>query len=122
MTPIKFKSNLREVSRGLDRMSERIVEELAEEAVRVAKRRIARDSGKTAAAIDYEIVSKTLARVGTTRGADPEKVGLWLEIRDAFRGRYSWLGPSLDETETRAKIIARAIAKSEAARIAAKTR
>ena len=117
MTPVRFESNLREHHRALGRMSERIVEEMAEEAVRIARRRIARDTGRTAASIDYELVSKTLARVGAG-----EKPGLFLEVAEHLGGKYEWLTPSIEGVEAVSQAIALGVAKAEAARLAARTR
>ena len=117
MTPIKFKSNLPQILDGAEDISRAVVEALAEEAVKAARRRVVRDTGATARSIGYELRSATRARVGAEQEA-----GLWLEIRRAFRGSYKWLGPALDETEVVARAIALAAARYEAAKVATKTR
>ncbi len=117
MTPVKFESNLRQHHRALDRMSEKIVEELAEEVVRFARRRIARDTGVTARSISYEVVSTTLARVGAGK-----RPGLFLEVAEHLGGKYEWLEPSIEGVEAVSQAIATALVKSEAARLAARTR
>ena len=117
MTPVRFESNLRQHVQALDRMSEAIVEAMAQEVVRYARRRIARDTGQTERSIGYEVLSKTLARVGAGK-----RPGLFLEVAEHLQGKYEWLEPSIEGVEAVSQAIATALVKTEAARLAARTR